>query len=288
MAIMETNVETAPLTLELAKHWNRMRTLKGDRNPDSPRGAKRVAELHSTLSQGLFYSPTWSKVKVKEERHKEFRVDGGHSARMLVQTNGNFPDSLCVTMRTFECDTMDEAIHLYEQFNRQMSVRSNNDLIKNRAAYIEELKELSPGIIGKCLSGLKFFRRCHRIEMCSGEESLNLLYPNRKTIAWMAPLLESNVLLRNSGNVGAMEATYLIDKGDATQFWSVVAADEATGKEPANLLNRFLIQAKAESVHKKYPAEVYYSKAVHAWNAFREGKEVTTLKYHKGKIPKAV
>lgn len=93
MAVHEIGSQTVPLTLELAKHFDRMTTLKGDRNPDSARGKARVGWLHQLLADGYFYSPTWSTCVVKGEKGRKYRVDGGHSAGICVQMRPR-PDRL--------------------------------------------------------------------------------------------------------------------------------------------------------------------------------------------------
>ena len=108
----EYKLETAPLNLEIAKHFNRMATLKGDRDPDSPKGKMRVAYLYDLLRAGLFHSPIWSTVNVTSEKGKIHRVDGGHSARMLTQAGPDFPENLSVTIRRFRASDIDAAIDL--------------------------------------------------------------------------------------------------------------------------------------------------------------------------------
>ena len=75
----ELEVEILPLTLQVAKHYDRMTALEGDRDPSSNKGQRRVEILRKLNALGLFYSPVWSTVQVTSENGKKYRVDGGHS-----------------------------------------------------------------------------------------------------------------------------------------------------------------------------------------------------------------
>lgn len=284
---VETKTEIAPLTMEIAKHYDRMSALKGDRDPDTPRGRARVAWLFGLLRAGLFHSPVWSEVKLISSRatkEKRFRVDGGHSSRMLVQSGPDFPQGMKVTLRHFEAENMHQVIYLYEQFNSQMSTRTTIDLVKNRKAYIPEISEIAPTDITRGIYGIAFHLGLHN----PNEEykPLDLIEPYSEFLAWCAEFAKSKVL-RRPGTVGAIFAMYAHDEASALKFWRMVRDGTGTMPTcPTRVLGKFL--AESDVAHglqpnssRKWSQRAFYVKCHHAWNAWRNNTG-TALKYIEG------
>jgi hypothetical protein len=274
---VEYKTETAPLTLEIAKHYDRMPTLKGDRNPDSSRGKTRVGHLFELLRLGVFHSPVWSTVQITSEKGKKYRVDGGHSARMLVNAGAYFPENLHVTLRYFRAPTIDSAIDLYEQFNSAFSTRTTTDLIKNRAAYERQLKNIAPTYISRAIYGIG----CH-FKLRNPEEEFEVLdyirlYPD--FINWSSEFIKKR-WLSVIGVIGAMYSTWIFSKPLSTEFWTMV--HEETGlnlKCPTRTLSKFLQETSYDkNKMRQWPKRAIYVKCHHAWNAWRDGNS-TLLKY---------
>lgn len=279
----QVETKTVPLRLEIAKHCHRMKTLKGDRDPDTAKGRHRIAWLYGLLRAGLFHSPTWSYVKLLPKNPKgkpiELRVDGGHSSRMLVEAGPDFPDNLEVTIRIFEARNMEQVIELYEQFNAQGSTRTTTDLIKNRKAYEPELEEMSPSSIRSIINGIA----CHLKLRNPREEYevLDLIRPHAKFIAWCGEFVSSKQL-RRPGVLGAIFATYKDDSSNALEFWRRVRDETGPAPECATrMLGRFLHDCllKRSRLDINWSSRAYYVKCHHAWNAWRRG-DGTNLKYH--------
>lgn len=277
---VEMSCETIPLTLEVAKHYDRMRTLKGDRDPDSPRGKGRVAKLHEILRAGFFHSPSWSTVSIRGERGNKYRVDGGHSARMLVQAGVDFPEGLSVCVHQFEAKTIEGAIDLYEQFNQQLSTRSMTDLIKNRAAYEEELDGIPPTNIGYAIAGIGVHLSLWNPRQVFEIRDFIQTYPT--FIAWANHFVAKREL-RKPGVIGAMFSTYNRDREPADTFWKMVRDESgATPECPTRVLSKFLHDVVMEHARvQKWSARAHYTKCHHAWSAWRRGG-TTALKYIEG------
>lgn len=279
MAVHEIGSQTVPLTLELAKHFDRMTTLKGDRNPDSARGKARVGWLHQLRADGYFYSPTWSTCVVKGEKGRKYRVDGGHSARMLVQSNGDFPDGLMVHVREFQADTIEDAVDLYEQFNQSSSTRTTADLIQNKAAYVEGLEGIKPVYIARAIAGIRTHLKLREGYRDTDTLGFIRLYPD--FIRWAADFVHDRHLAR-VGVVGAMFAMWGHNKELCMEFWAHVREEDAPKGDATRTYADWLDEAEKEALRGRlsaWPPRAYYVKAHHAYNAWRAGI-TTSLKYH--------
>lgn len=274
---VEYKTETVPLTLEIAKHYSRMATLKGDRDPDTGKGKNRVAWLYEALISGMFHSPIWSTVQIGSEKGKKYRVDGGHSSVMLTQAGSYFPENMSVTIRHFRAPDIDTAIHLYEQFNRKHSTRTTTDLIKNRAAYVDLLDDINPTNINHIIAGIA----CHiRLWNPNAEiEKLDFIRPHSEFIKW-ASQFAGNHKMRKPSVLGAAFSTWVKNRSAAEIFWPMV--NEETGKTPdcpTRVLAKFLQNICIDKTI-RWTTHSIYVKCHHAWNAWRDEK-TTNLKYHK-------
>jgi len=274
---VEVNVKTVPLTLEVAKHYDRMTTLAGDRNPESTKGIRRVSWLSEQLKAGLFYSPVWSTVQVASENGKKYRVDGGHSSRMLTMAGSYFPEGLNVTIREFRAPHIDAARDLYEQFDQKHSTRTTSDFIKCRAGYVPELNDISPTAIGIAIRGIALHLGLHNTD---GYESLDFIPMYPEFIVW-AGFLAGSRHLKKSGVIAAAFATWAFDEDLANEFWVMVHQENGKTKEcPTRVLAKFLQDIILDR-NAKWDSRALYVKCCHAWNAWRTGRG-TSLKYTKG------
>ena len=280
VVITEHSTEVVPLTLEISKHYDRMATLLGDRNPDSPRGKTRVAYLYNLLRSGLFHSPVWSTVQVASEKGKKYRVDGGHSSRMLTQAGADFPENLSVTVRSFRVPDIETAVYLYEQFNASFSTRTQTDLIKNRAAYEKQLRNIAPTYIGRALYGIA----CHFSLRNPGEpvETLDYISMYPDFIKQVSEVIKKRHM-QLTGVVGTMFSTWATSKSLSNEFWRMVNDESSPEPEcPTRILAKFLMKMTLDKNQAmQWPKRAIYVKCHHAWNAWRTG-EGTRLKYVHG------
>ena len=285
--IEEVETEVKPLTIELAKHYSRMRTLKGDRDPDSERGRQRVGWLHMIYQAGDFHSPVWSDVAVKSENYKVYRVDGGNSSTMLTQLNSDFPEDMLVTIRHFKASNIEAAIHLYEQFNQRGSTRTFTDLVRNRAAYNRELDGVSVTAVGRIARGICCHLSLHNPKMTFNP--LDVIPLEGEFIQW-ADMFSGTDRFKRSPIIAAAYATYQVDPEAATEFWRKVI-DKSSPKPtcPTRVLGEFIMQLNLDKTRaQKWTKRVVYVKCLHGWNAWRLGR-TTNLSYFKGSgLPKVL
>jgi len=281
---IEINVKIVPLTLEIAKHFSRMTTLQGDRDPDSAKGVRRVAWLSTQLKAGQFYSPVWSTVQVSDENNKKYRVDGGHSSQMLTMAGSYFPKDMNVTIREFRAPHIGAARDLYEQFDQARSTRTVADFIKCRAGYVPKLVNISPTAIDVAIRGIAFHLCLHNT---NGYDRLDFIPMYPDFIVWSG-ILTGTRHLQKSGVIGAAFATWAFDETLANEFWTMVREEAGKTKEcPTRVLAKFLQDILLDRSI-QWPPRALYVKCCHAWNAWRGGRG-TSLKYTNGApLPKLV
>jgi len=282
--------ETAklPLTLEVAKHYHRMTALDGDREIDSRGGRKRIDLLREMNVKGLFYSPVWSDVQVASENGRKFRVDGTHSTQMLVESGADFPKELEVTVRHFRCSNMAEAVELWELFNPKLSTRTTQDIARNRAAYVPELKGVSVSAVLIASRGIATHYNTH--DSASHTKPEDCITEHPQFIAFANEFVHVKQF-KKSGVMAAMFSTWGRDRQQCGLFWRRVRDESATDPKCATrTLAKYL---EKQGVRSKVgvgvdPAFVMYVKCHHAWNAWRKSN-TTALNFVKGcPIPKAI
>jgi len=286
-AAVEIKTETVPLTLEIAKHYNRMATLKGDRDPESITGLRRVEHLRQQNVAGMFHSPEWSDVLVVDEKGKKYRVDGGSSSRMLVQAGADFPRDLYVTLRHFRAPSIKSAQALYLTFNQLWSARSKNDRIKNWAGYVSELDGMAPTVINLAISGIAYHMQLHNTVRVLGKlvpyDPLEFIEMYPEFIKWTNNLTGVRHL-KKIGMMGAAFATWAFNESEAKKFW-VMVRDEAgdvpplDSSQPTRMINKLLRDVTVDKTV-TWSKRAIYVKCCHAWNAWRTKKN-TQLSYFK-------
>lgn len=285
--VKEMETEIVPLTMEIAKHYDRMNVLFGERDPDSKTGKQRIGWLHEIYRAGKFHTPVWSDCLVTSEKGKKYRIDGGHSSRMLTQLGCDFPENMSVVIRHFRVVDIQTAVRLYEQFNQGLSTRTFTDLIRNRSAYVKKIANLSPTTITKATRGICSYLKLHN--PTQSFDPLDFVEVENDFIKWTSKFTGTQRMGRTA-IVAAMYATYRMNKMMADEFWIMVR--DGSAPEPDNAtrtLEKFLREMFADKTSSKtYTSHCIYVKCCHAWNAWRQGKS-TTLSYYKNcPIPKLI
>jgi hypothetical protein len=89
--------------------------------------------------------------------------------------------------------------------------------------------------------------------------------------------------LRRAQIVSAMYATYMVNEAAARTFWDQVARGgvEYEDNAPSTVLDDWLktIKEDGADLKKDLKPASFYQGSIFAWNAYREGKPITTIKY---------
>lgn len=274
--IRELELIKMPLTPEGATEHNRLPQISGDRRLDP----KRVSHLETKVADGLFHSPSWA---VAFYAGKKYRINGKHSSHVLAKVNGHFPPGLFVTIQQFQCDTYDDLVTLFEQFDAAWSTRTKGDRINVHKSVHPELEKISPTTCAVAVTGITYALSEDGRMQIGDDEQTRLIHEHIGFVLWAKDFVGIR-RMRRIGVIAAMFATRRRDAEWAAEFWKYVR-DESHERadHPTRTLGEFLklsvLDKNDRHTGKPWTTRAFYVKSIHAWNADREGRR-TDLKYH--------
>lgn len=268
MAITQTSVRTVPLTHVLAAEFASMTNGKFER----PMNKSRTRFLRNKLDDGLFHSPEWA---VAVLNGKRFRVNGQHSAKMLASANGSLPNVPAV-ITEFKCDTEDDLIELFNQFDQPYSSRNTNDTISIYKSACPELDTVKATYLSRALAGV-----AHGLGRLTVQERARMIADNTSFILFASDYAKE----RRLGLVGVMNAVYRswqTSQSAAKSFWDLVATDgHHDPQNPTRSLSNFLREITIGKSLQKYSTNDILRVCCNAWTAWRSGRS-TMPKFHRG------
>lgn len=275
------NTFVVPLTRQYVQAFSELPTFKGDRDRDTIRGRKRIKWLHRLMEEGKFHSPKWATAQCGGVK---YRMNGGHSSRMLTELNGSFPEGLCAVVDEFHCDTMTDLSDLFLQFDSRQSTRSRGDKINAIKSAVGELDDVKPLYVSRALSGIAFrYRKYGEKPAWSEDDVISLVNEHSDFICWSRKYAG----VRRLGVVGcvaAMFATYEKYPNAATIFWGQVLEETHPDNcHPTRKLARYFRDKIGREISKGNNGKNVYRadsvRTIHAWNAAMNGG-ATGLKYY--------
>ena len=133
---------------------------------------------YSTL-QGRRCSANWAIAKVGD---KEYRVNGQHSAGVLAELNGQFPQGLIVHLDTYEVDSLDGLALLFRQFDSRKSGRTPTDVSGAYQGLYPELRDVPRNAAKLAVEGAAWYeKKVEHLPAPSGDERYSCLARNRCT-----------------------------------------------------------------------------------------------------------
>lgn len=286
----ESNIEIVPLTPELARHFAEMEKVTTER----PLSSTRLKFLESKIRDGVFHGPEWATATVRSLSGKCVRVNGQHSSTALANANGSFPQGLSAIIRRFECDTVDDLPELFAQIDSPKSGRSRLDLHNAHLRMHPELSDVSVSAASVCTAGISLSLRNFKAGRISDEASARLIHMYRDFILWASSFMGRSHIKR-PGIVAAMFAMHLRDEDAASAFWRQVDKEDHPmpnhGTRKLAIALRASTIKSADSYRSKVPVNslTFYAACIDAWNAVRENRTVTHLKFRKVRyVPEAV
>lgn len=291
--------EVVELDKDLAKSFAELPHFRGDRARETFQGKRRMEWLYALVMRGDFHTPKWATVLCNGVL---YRVNGGHSSKMLADINSAFPEGMKAVIDRFECDSVDDMPDLFDQFDARQSSRTKADRVSAHKAIHEELEKISPTMASRLVHGIDLhLSGCGEERRCDDDERIRLLHAHADFIAWASPLLK----LRHTNRVGVAAAAFALysttrDPKTLTAFFVMVRDEEhAESNHPTRRLARFLRSAmghastvgrtlRAHTSGHKWSSRAFYVKTIHAWNAFRRGT-TTMLQYREhAPLPRAL
>jgi hypothetical protein len=217
---------------------------------------------------------------------KTVRVNGLHSSTMLCERNGTFPPNLKAHIDAYQADTPEGLAVLFRQFDARQSGRSPSDVSGAYQGLYEALRNVPRAFAKIGVEGVAWYR--HRVEGTSnitaddrytlfGEQGLH------RYLCWLGNLLSIKTSeLMGVPIIAGVYGTYIANEREAQKFWDQVARGgvEYDDTAPASILDSWLKSLKEDrrNIEKLKPGN-FYQGCIFAWNAFRESRTITAIKY---------
>jgi hypothetical protein len=267
------------LTRELAEEFRNLEPSPTERelNP------LRLKHLKMKAEAGQLVTFHWSVARLGDKR---LRMNGQHSSNMLCGLNGNFPKGLKVHIDEYEVQNKASLALLFRQFDDRKSNRSPSDVAGAYQGLYEELNDVPREPAKMAVEGACWYdRHIEGLPPVSGEDQyVRFGEPGlHGFIRWVGELFTIKTPeLRRPTIVAAMYGTFMKNEAEARKFWAEVArgGEEYADNAPSTILDAWL-KAMAEKRGAKTevkPANLYQG-CVFAWNAYREGKTISTIKF---------
>jgi len=274
-----TKSEVRDLTRELAEEFRNLEPSPTERelNP------LRLKHLKMKAEAGQLVTFHWSVARLGEKR---LRMNGQHSSNMLCGLNGNFPKGLKVHIDEYEVPNKASLALLFRQFDDRKSNRSPSDVAGAYQGLYEELNDVPRVPAKMAVEGACWYdRNIEGLPPVSGDDQyVRFGEPGlHGFIRWVGELFTIKTPeLRRPTIVAAMYGTFMKNEAEARKFWAEVArgGEEYADNAPSTILDAWL-KAMAEKRGAKTevkPANLYQG-CIFAWNAYREGKSISNIKF---------
>jgi len=271
--------EVRPLTREFAEEFRTMTPSPTERVNDP----NRMKHLRGKAERGLLVPFQWSAARYKG---KLYRMNGQHSGGMLTGLEPVlFPPDGKVIYSEYEVDTPEDMALLFRQFDDRISSRSPADVSGAYQGIYEDLNEVNRGIAKMGVEGATWYRKfIERVPVKVGDDRYAIFSEAeiRKFVIWLSTVMSIKTPeLEKTQIVAAIYGTYITNQGAAEGFWHEVArgGDDFNDRAPSTLLDTWLkaIKDDKEDEYDVKGAE-YYQGCAFAWNAFRQARQISTIK----------
>jgi hypothetical protein len=281
------NSQTKPLSLQVVEDFRKLEASPTERVLDPAR----IRMLREKAEAGQLITFQWSTAQLGE--HK-YRINGQHSSEMLCGLNGQFPEGLKVHMDEYQVDDRDSLALLFRQFDNRKSGRTPSDVSGAYQGLYPDLHDVPRSAAKIAVEGAAWYdKNIEGLPAPSGDDVYTLFgHTNlHGYICWIGDLFTIKTPeLRRVTVVAGMYGTHSKNEAEARKFWAAVVRGGVEYEEnhPTTILDSWL-RAVAEDPKSRRDLKpaMYYQGVVFAWNAFREGKTPTSIKYDtkKGLLP---
>jgi hypothetical protein len=240
-------------------------------NPD------RVKKLKEAIAEGRAIPFNWALVRFVG---KDYRMNGQHSSRAIMEFDGDLPDGLSVHLDKFQADTKQGMADLFRQFDARWSSRSKTDVSGAFQGLQEQVASCDRKKAQLAVEGVAWYRRnIEKVPVKSGDEVYDLFFEEslHSFVNWIDETLSVKTPeMKKSAITGAMYGTFITSESGAREFWDKVAMNNvADDSAPSAVLSAELVKSKEDKV--PLAPGICYAKCVKAWNAFREGEKIHSL-----------
>jgi len=272
-----------PLTKELAREHQALDASPTERDLQP----RRIKHLRQKAELGHLVTFHWAKAKIADQW---VRMNGQHSATMLAQLNGEFPEGLFVTLDEYEVDSTDGLALLFRQFDDRVSSRSTADVAGAYQGLYEPLRAIDKSVAKLGIDAIAWhLPAIEGIPVPSGDEKYRLFVraAYHPFLLWLGELFTIKTPeLRHYAIAAAMYGTFITGNNeDVRRFWDQVARGglEYEDNAPSTVLDNWLKEAKERGTKRNLKPKLkpieYYQGCIYGWNAFREEKTLKDIKY---------
>jgi hypothetical protein len=271
--------KTEPLTPELAEKFKAMLPSPTERVFD-PARAKMLREK---AEAGQLVTFTWATAKVGD---KEYRVNGQHSSAVLAELNGEFPQGLKVHLDTYGVDSMDGLAQLFRQFDARKSGRTPTDVSGAYQGLYADLAGVPRGAAKLAVEGVAWYdKNVEGLPAPKGDDVYTLFGKTglHSFIRWVGEDIFTikTPELKRQTIVAAMYGTFEKNEAEARKFWKEVSRGgvEFEDNHPTTVLDAFFKSIVEDKRKSDLKPTNFYQASIYAWNAYREDKTITSVKY---------
>jgi hypothetical protein len=270
--------ETINLTPELAMQFRDMPASPTEREFDNARANM----LRKKAEEKRLIAFHWAKARIGS---KEYRMNGQHSAAVLSELNGAFPENLKVHLDTYEVNSTENLASLFRQFDARKSGRTPSDVSGAYQGLHDDLAGVAKPSAKLAVEGVSWYEKhVEGLPAPTGDDVYQLfskeaLYP---FIKWVGEIFSIKTPeMRRVPVVAAMYGSFDKSKAEAEKFWLEVSRGgvEFEDSHPATVLDSFLKSAVEDKRKFDLKPANFYQASAYAWNAYREGRTLTTIKY---------
>jgi hypothetical protein len=188
-------------------------------------------------------------------------------------------------MDTYKVDTMEGLALLFRQFDARKSGRTPMDVSGAYQGLYTDLAGIARGAAKLAVEGAAWYdKNVEGLPAPKGDDVYTLfgktaLHP---FIKWVGEVFTIKTPeLKRQTIVAAMYGTFEKNEAEARKFWLEVSRGgvEFEDNHPTTVLDAFLKSAIEDKRKIELKAGNFYQASIYAWNAFREDKTITSVKY---------
>jgi hypothetical protein len=199
--------------------------------------------------------------------------------------NSQFPQGLKVHMDTYEVDSMEGLALLFRQFDYRKGGRTPTDVSGAYQGLYTDLADV-PRVAAKlAVEGAAWYdKNVEGLPAPKGDDVYTLFGKTalHDFIKWVGDVFSIKTPeLRRQTIVAAMYGTFEKNETEARKFWMEVSRGgvEFEDNHPTTVLDTFLKAAIEDKRKLELKAGNFYQASIYAWNAFREDKTITSVKF---------
>ena len=278
MTFVLINSEVRPLTMELAiKHRDTVASpTEREVNP------LRIKHLTEKFKAGYAVPFHWATAKLGENI---FRMNGLHSSTALSGLNGSFPEKLVVHFDEYSVETKDDLAVLFRQFDDRKSSRTPSDVAGAYQGLFDNLADISRPTAKLGLEGYAWWaKNVEGLPVPKGDDLFSM-FGEQNLHDFLHFLGEIYSIktpeMKRPQVAAALYATFSSNQADARKFWGDVARGGTTDdSEASTVLDTWLKEVKEDEdcIPNFKPGHLYQG-CIYAWNAFRDHKTLTSIRY---------